>query len=72
MTRAQDLKLDSEWLMLNMYCNVDFTGNTEDCKLVSGYAMYLGISAVSWSLQKQSTVALSSTEVEYIALLEVV
>jgi hypothetical protein len=29
-TRDQELKLGREWLMLNMYCDADFTGDTED------------------------------------------
>lgn len=41
-----------------------------DRKLYSGYAFILNGSAVSWESRKQRTVALSSTESEYMALTE--
>ena len=34
---------------------------------MSGYVFHLGLGAISWSLKKQPIVALSTTEVEYIA-----
>jgi hypothetical protein len=69
-TRARELKLGGEWLMLNAYCDADFAGDTDDRKSVGGYAVFFGVGAVSWSSRKQPTVALSSTEAEYIALSE--
>lgn len=40
----------------------------DKCKSTSGYVFYVYGSLVSWSSRKQPTVALSSTEAEYIAL----
>jgi hypothetical protein len=54
---------------LNGYCDADWGAN-EDRKSISGYLFMLGGGAISWSSKKQSTVALSSTEAEYIALME--
>ena len=54
---------------LNGYCDTDWGAN-EDRKSISGYLFMLGGGAISWSSKKQSTVALSSTEAEYIALVQ--
>jgi len=54
-------------LELTVYADADFA-NAGDAKSVSGYACMLGGGVVSWSSKKQSTVALSTTEAEYIAL----
>ena len=49
------------------YSDSDFTGDCNDCKSTSGHIFFFGGMAVSWSSQKQSIVALSSCEAEYIA-----
>jgi hypothetical protein len=64
----RELKLGGELLMLNAYCDADFAGDMEDCKSLDGYAIYLGVRAVSWMSRKQPVVALSLTESEYITL----
>ena len=50
-----------------IYSNADWAGNPIDRKSISGYTAILSGAAISWSSKKQSTVALSSTEAEYIA-----
>ena len=43
----------------------------DDSKLISGYVFISGGGAITWCSRKQSTIALSSTEVEYVAISEV-
>jgi len=47
--------------------DTDFDGCRLECKSTSGTCQFLGSSLVSWSLHKQSSVALSTTEAEYVA-----
>jgi len=47
-------------------------GSGDDRKSIGGYAFILNGAAVSWNSKKQPTVALSSTEAEYIALTQAV
>ncbi|GKD57288.1 retrovirus-related pol polyprotein from transposon TNT 1-94 [Tanacetum coccineum] len=49
------------------YTDSDWAGCVEDRRSTSGHCFILGTAAVSWSSKKQATVALSSTEAEYIA-----
>ena len=44
--------------------------NTDDYKSTSGYVFIVGGGAITWRSKKQTTIALSSTEAEYIALSE--
>ena len=51
---------------MNIYCDADWASDA-DRKSVSGYVITLAGGAVAWSSKKQSTVALSTTEAEYVA-----
>jgi len=44
--------------------------NTDDHKSTSGYVFKVGDGAITWRSKKQTTIALSSTEAEYVALSE--
>ena len=44
--------------------------NTDDYKSTSGYVFVVGGGAIMWRSKKQTTIALSSMEAEYIALSE--
>lgn len=50
------------------YADADWTADSEDRKSVSGYTFKVFGSTVSWCSKKQSTVAISSSESEYVAL----
>ena len=52
------------------YSDSNFVGDIGDRKSTSGHIFFLGGMAISWSSQKQSIVALSSCEAEYIAATE--
>jgi hypothetical protein len=48
------------------YADADWASDVNDRKSTSGYIFKLAGAAVSWSSKKQTSIALSSTEVEYI------
>jgi hypothetical protein len=49
------------------YSDSDYAGCKVDRKSTSGTCQFLGRSLVSWSSKKQTSVALSTTEAEYVA-----
>ena len=50
------------------YSDADWAGDVDTRKSTSGYIFKLGKATVAWASKKQSVVALSTTEAEYIAL----
>ncbi|KAL0545278.1 hypothetical protein IC582_020428 [Cucumis melo] len=50
------------------YSDMDFSDSLLDRKSTSGTCQFLGSSFVSWFSKKQNSVALSTTEAEYIAV----
>ncbi|XP_053996974.1 uncharacterized protein LOC128886291 [Hylaeus anthracinus] len=52
------------------YADADWRGCQHDRRSHTGYAFILGGEAISWESWKQKTVALSSTEAEYMSLSE--
>ena len=55
---------------LEAYCDSNFAGDIDSRKSRSGFIFTLNGTAVTWSSTKQKTVALSTTEAEYISLCE--
>jgi len=47
-------------------------GNLDECRSTTGYVFITGSGTITWQSKKQLTVALSSTEAEYVALSEAV
>jgi hypothetical protein len=55
-------------MRLQGYPDADWAGSAVDRKSTSGCCLTLGSVMVSWRTRKQTSVALSTTELEYIAL----
>uniref|UniRef100_A0A2N9I383 Reverse transcriptase Ty1/copia-type domain-containing protein n=1 Tax=Fagus sylvatica TaxID=28930 RepID=A0A2N9I383_FAGSY len=55
-------------LRLTGYSDADWASDKDERKSTSGYAFILGGGAVSWCSKKQSCIALSTMESEYVAL----
>eukprot|EP00253_Pinus_taeda_P033214 PITA_33214 len=54
-------------LTLHAYTDADWAGSVDDRKSTSGGAFFMGSRLVSWFSKKQSSIALSTAEVEYVA-----
>jgi hypothetical protein len=54
-------------VMLHGYTDSDWAGSALDRKSTSGCCFSLGSAMISWLSRKQNSVALSTTEAEYIA-----
>lgn len=58
----------SSCLSLRAFSDADFAGCRIDRKSTSGTCQFIGTSLVSWSSRKQSGVAQSTAEAEYVAV----
>jgi hypothetical protein len=56
----------NQWELLG-YCDADFAGCPDTYKSTSGYTFTIAGGAVSWSSKRQTVVATSTTEAEYMA-----
>lgn len=54
-------------IVLTGYCDADWGSSTDDRRSVTGYCFMINDVVISWNSRKQPTVALSSTEAEYMA-----
>nr|GEU75578.1 hypothetical protein [Tanacetum cinerariifolium] len=57
-------------LKVPCYADASFQTDKDDTKSQTGYVLVLNGGAVDWKITKQSTTAMSSTEAEYIAVVE--
>ena len=49
------------------YCDADFARDGVERKSTSGFCCFLGKSLITWSSKKRNTIALSTTETEYLS-----
>jgi len=54
------------YLTFHAYTNADWAGSVDDRKSTSGGAFFMGSRLVSWFNKKQSSIALSTAEAEYV------
>jgi hypothetical protein len=52
---------------LSGFCDADYAGDRMERKSTSGNCQLLGKNLISWASKRQSTIALSTTEAEYIS-----
>jgi hypothetical protein len=50
------------------YCDADWAGDLEDRRSTTGFVFMMGGGTTSWSSKRQPTIALSTTEAEYMAM----
>lgn len=50
------------------YCDADWASDTDDRRSTTGYCFLRQKGAISWSSKRQKTIALSTTEAEYMSL----
>src|SRR5208282_831251 len=70
---TRDLKLhlgnrENDGIMLTRFSNANWGNDAETRRSTTGYLFYLCDGLISWTSKKQPTVALLTTEAEYIAL----
>ena len=59
---------DDDEIILSGYSDADWAGDINDRKSTSGYLFMMSGAATSWKSRKQTCVALSTAEAEYVAL----
>lgn len=69
-TENMGLYFKKDQKLLTGYVDADWGNCPEDRRSYTGFVFILGGSPISWESRKQRTVALSSTEAEYMALTE--
>ncbi|PPQ82476.1 hypothetical protein CVT24_002389, partial [Panaeolus cyanescens] len=71
-TRDLELQFDGNDVSMDMsfhgYSDADWSGDPETSKSTSGYVFLSSRGAIGWASKRQSLVALSSTESEYVGL----
>ena len=55
-------------VVLKEYCDANWISNTKDSKFTSGYVFLLGGAVVSWKSSKQTCIARSTIELEFLLL----
>ena len=55
-------------MSLHGYCDADWGGDLTTCKSTTGYVFFVDNGAILWNSKRQRTVALSTSEAEYMAV----
>jgi hypothetical protein len=72
-TKSMSLTFDgNKGKVVKAYADASWASDQDTGRSVTGYVITINESSVSWKSQRQSTVAMSSTEAEYMALFAVV
>jgi hypothetical protein len=50
------------------FCDADYAGDRIERKSTSGNCQFLGVNLISWASKRQATIAMSTTEAEYISV----
>ena len=66
-TMDYKLCLGGSDLALRGYCDADWAGDANERRSTTGYVFFVGVGAISWNCRRQPTIALSTTEAEYMA-----
>ena len=67
---TKDLSLTFEWgsgLEVSVFADANYTEKADDRRSVSGVAVTIGKSSISWFCSTQKILTLSTTEAEYVA-----
>ncbi len=64
-----DLKLclGGKDVNLRGYCDADWGGDANERRSTTEYVFFVGVGTISWNCKRQPTIALSTTEAEYMA-----
>jgi hypothetical protein len=65
-----ELSGNNKLVKLEGYCDADWAGNVDNRRSTTGYTFTLAGASISWKSRHQPTVALSTTEAEYMAATE--
>jgi Reverse transcriptase (RNA-dependent DNA polymerase) len=66
-TKEYKLCLGGKDIALKGYCDADWAGDASERRSTTGYVFFVGVGAISWNCKRQPTIALSTTEAEYMA-----
>jgi hypothetical protein len=66
-TRNHCLVLGGSKVELSAWCDADWANDKDTRRSVTGYVFKLGDGVISWQSKRQATVAMSSTEAEYMS-----
>ena len=68
LTYKQNDTSNQDQLVINAYCDADWANDMDERKSTTGYIIMINDCPVIWNSKKQSTIALSSAEAEYMAI----